>query len=478
MFGYSAVEAQGLSLWCLLNESNCNPDAKIRAKETGAAIKRYEAKGIRKNGGRLDVAVTVSPVRKTDGTQDGISAIVRDITEGNRLQKEFLTAQKLEAIGQLAGGVAHDFNNLLTVINGYARMLHRKGGTADPAKLEAIVQAGERGQRLTKQLLAFSRKQITQFKPLNLNSVVLGFMDMLQPLIGAEIKLRTMLAQDLAAVQADAGQIEQVIMNLVVNARDAMPKGGTITIQTRNVGPEEAADEHGAVTLAVSDTGIGMSQEVQARLFEPFFTTKEIGKGTGLGLSASYGIVTHSGGQLTAASELGMGTTFTIRLPALPAHTPDPERLGAVSEVLPGLNSGTILLAEDDPTVRKYVLTVLQEHGYQVLAAENGSKALELFERHQRSIDALITDVAMPELNGRELAEQARLIRPELKVLFVSGYVDQRLSEKDMSNPSNAFLAKPFTGDSLLNMVASFLRAGHTCAGASTKHIQLLEKGF
>ena len=457
MFGYSAEEVQGSSLSYLFDENITAGILGIQhAVGPKGAIQRYETKGTRKNGETIDVAVTISPIRNADGTAEGSSAIVRDVTEAKRLQKDFLTTQKLEAIGQLAGGVAHDFNNLLTVINGYARMLHRKGGTADPAKLEAIVQAGERGQRLTKQLLAFSRKQITQFRSLNLNTLVLGFLDMLRPLIGADIELRTILAPDLAAVRADSGQIEQVIMNLVVNARDAMPEGGIITIKTRNVSSEEAADEFGAVALDVSDSGVGMSAEVQSHIFEPFFTTKDVDKGTGLGLSTSYGIITHSQGQLSVTSELGLGTTFTIQLPALPAQSTEPANAASAVQVLPAASSGTILLAEDDPTVRRFVLSVLEDQGYHVLAAENGIKALELCAGHAGSIDALVTDVVMPELNGRELAQRARLIRPELKVLFVSGYINRGLKDEDILNPSNAFLEKPFTGDSLLNAVANF----------------------
>lgn len=458
MFGYSAEEVQGLALSSLFDGDISDGTSVIgRTTEIRRAIQRCEAQGIRKNGDRIDVAVTISPIRNADGTLEGSSAIVRDITESKRLQKEFLTTQKLEAIGQLAGGVAHDFNNLLTVINGYARMLCRNGGTADPAKLEAIVQAGERGQRLTKQLLAFSRKQITQFRPLNLNSVVLGFLDMLHPLIGADIELRTILAPDLAAVRADSGQIEQVIMNLVVNARDAMPDGGTIIIRTQNVSPETSKNGFGSVTLTVSDSGIGMSPEIQSRIFEPFFTTKEANRGTGLGLSTSYGIISDSQGQLKVTSEIGLGTTFTIQLPALPAQSAELAAATTIRQALPTASSGTILLAEDDPTVRTFVLSILQDQGYHVLAAENGKKALELCTSHPGFIGALVTDVVMPELSGRELAQRARLIHPHLKVLFVSGYINRGLRDEDISNPSNAFLEKPFTVDSLLKIVAGFL---------------------
>jgi nitrogen-specific signal transduction histidine kinase len=405
----------------------------------------------------MDLAVTISPILNSDGSPAGSSAIVRDVTEDKLRQRELLTNQKMEAIGQLAGGVAHDFNNLLTVINGYARMLLRKG-SADPTKVEAILQAGERGQRLTKQLLVFSRKQITQFKPVNLNSLVLGFLDMLRPLIGVEVELRTVLAPDLDLVMVDASQMEQVIMNLVVNARDAMPGGGIVTIETRNVKPVGASAAPGTVVLSVSDTGVGMSPEVQARIFEPFFTTKESGRGTGLGLSTSCGIVASCHGKFGVTSEIGRGTTFTIQLPACP----DPDSVQPSSDgqadtaAAPQPVVGTILLAEDDPTVRAYVISVLQDRGYHVLAAENGAKALELCAEYRGSIDGLVTDVVMPEVNGLALAERARAMRPDLKVLFVSGYVDRKLKDEDILIPSYSFLEKPFTGEALLEIVDGF----------------------
>jgi PAS domain S-box-containing protein len=452
MFGYSAEEVYGTPLSNLVPDGE--PKGEPNAPNPGKAIARYETQGATKSGTVMDLAVTVSPILNSAGAATGRSAIVRDITETKRQQREQLTTQKLEAIGQLAGGVAHDFNNLLTVINGYARMLRRKG-SADPEKLEAIVQAGERGQRLTKQLLTFSRKQITQFVPLNLNTLVLGFMDMLRPLIGADIELRTVLAPDLPSVFADPGQLEQVIMNLVVNARDAMPEGGKVVITTSSLSREEAGNESGMVTLAVSDTGVGMSPEVQARIFEPFFTTKEVGRGTGLGLATSCGIVAKCKGKLQVSSVLGKGTTFTIELPACAGDGVE-QATEAVAGETTKAGSGTILLAEDDATVRAFVRSTLEDRGYQVLAAENGRKALELCGSFSGPIQALVTDVVMPEMNGRTLAQQVRLIRPGLKVLFVSGYVDKGLKEEDLSEGSSAFLEKPFTGEALLKILGGF----------------------
>jgi two-component system cell cycle sensor histidine kinase/response regulator CckA len=445
MFGYSAQEVCGTPLASLFFDDTAGGSD---------GIQRYETKGTKKNGEVIDLAVTISPIWNAAGnfaSAVGTSAIVRDVTAAKHQQRELVIAQKLEAVGQLAGGIAHDFNNLLTVINGYARMLQRKG-SADPAKVGAILEAGERGQRLTKQLLMFSRKQITQLKPLCLNSLVLGFLDMLRLLTGAGIELRAVLAPGLASVLADPGQMEQVIMNLVVNARDAMPDGGSIVIETQNL----ASRESGTVSLSVTDSGVGMSLEVQARIFEPFFSTKEAGRGTGLGLSTSAGIIAHFEGQLRVASELGRGTTFTIQLPV--CALPDAAQcMSPVAEEAAGTaGSGTILLAEDDPTVRGFVLSVLQDRGYHVLAAENGSKALELCTGYAGPIHALVTDVVMPEMNGRTLAERAKLLRPGLKVLFVSGYIDQVLRDEDISSPAYAFLEKPFTGEALLNVLKDF----------------------
>jgi CheY-like chemotaxis protein len=244
-------------------------------------------------------------------------------------------------------------------------------------------------------------------------------------------------------------------MNLVVNARDAMPDGGTIVIETRNLSADEVGNEFGAVTLSVADSGVGMSPEVQSRIFEPFFTTKEVGRGTGLGLSTSSGIIAHSNGQLKVASELGRGTTFTIQLPACAPLTVESAELSSPGETMEGTASGTILLAEDDPTVRGFVRSVLQDRGYHVLIAENGSKALDLCTSYSGVIHVLVTDVVMPEMNGRTLAERARLVRPNLRVLFVSGYVDRGLNDEDISIPCYAFLEKPFTGEALLKILGN-----------------------
>ena len=453
MFGYSSEEVYGRSLAGLFAAGSVEISVPAGAVTTERkAIQRYESQGTKKNGALMDLAVTISPIWNSDGSTAGSSAIVRDVTEEKLRQLEFLTTQKLEAIGQLAGGVAHDFNNLLTVINGYARMLQRKG-SIDPSKVDAMVQAGERGQRLTKQLLMFSSKQITQFKPLNLNGLIQGLLNMLHPLIGADIQLRTILDPDLASVMADFGQMEQVVMNLVVNARDAMPDGGTITIGTANVRSGNACDDLGAVTLSVADSGVGMSEQVRARIFEPFFTTKAPGRGTGLGLSTSRGIIARCNGTVRVDTAVGRGTIFMIDLPACASSNLESESLLANGEVATRAVAATILLAEDDPTVRGFISAVLEDRGYHVLAAENGSKALDLCRTYVDPIHALVTDVVMPELNGRDLAKHARVLRPNLKIVFVSGYINQGLKDEDICDPAHRFLEKPFTGEALLKVV-------------------------
>jgi two-component system cell cycle sensor histidine kinase/response regulator CckA len=444
MFGYSAEEVYGKSLGSLFSAG---------ADNTENSAEHYETQGVTKAGAVLELAVTISPIWNPDGLASGRSAIVRDITEDKRQQNELLTTQKLDVIGQWATGVAHDFNNLLTVINGYARMMLRNG-SADSAKLEAILQAGERGQRLTRQLALVSRKQVTRLEPVNLNCLLVAFLEVLRPIIGDGIELRTSLAPNLPAVFADAGQLEQVIMNLVVNARDAMPDGGTILLATASNSAAEAADERGLVTLSVTDTGTGMSAEVQARIFEPFFTTKEAGRGTGLGLATSRGIIERSKGRLRMESTPGKGSTFTICLPAHETGAGMTQAPSAAESVVSG--SGTVLLAEDDPTVRAFITALLQKGGYSVIAAEDGSKALDLCRTFEDPLYALVTDVSMPGMKGSHLAEQARVLRPNLKVLFVSGDGDQRPKEEELAGGCTAFLEKPFSGEALLKVIGEF----------------------
>ena len=390
-----------------------------------------------------------------------------NITERKALEMQLLQAQKMEAVGLLAGGVAHDFNNVLTAIAGYAELLREDlpGDDARRGDLEEILRATDRAATLTRQLLAFSRRQVLAPRVLDLNTVVASVDNMLRRLIGADVALRTALASDLGAVRADPGQLEQVIMNLVVNARDAMPRGGKLTIETANAELDESyALEHPAVVagpfvmLAVSDSGVGMDAATQARIFEPFFTTKEKGKGTGLGLATVYGIVKQSGGNIWLYSEPGRGTTFKIYLPRvdqpleLPAPTP------AARETPRGTE--TVLLVEDDEAVRTLARKMLASHGYTVLAAPSGADALELAASHAGPIHLLVTDVVLPGMSGRELAARFQSVRPGLKVLYTSGYTDEAVVHHGVLDPGIAFLQKPFTSGALARKVRETLDSG------------------
>ena len=390
-----------------------------------------------------------------------------DITERKALEMQLLQAQKMEAVGQLAGGVAHDFNNVLTAIAGYAELLREDLPSEDARRgdAEEIIRATERAAALTRQLLAFSRRQVLAPRVLDLNTVVASVDNMLRRLIAADVELRTALAPELGAVRADPGQLEQVIMNLVVNARDAMPRGGKLTIETANAELDESyALEHPAVVagpfvmLAVSDSGVGMDAATQARIFEPFFTTKEKGKGTGLGLATVYGIVKQSGGNIWLYSEPGRGTTFKIYLPRvdqpleLPAPTPASRETPRGTE--------TVLLVEDDEAVRTLARKMLASHGYTVLAAPSGADALELAASHAGPIHLLVTDVVLPGMSGRELATRFQSVRPGLKVLYTSGYTDDAVVHHGVLDPGIAFLQKPFTSGTLARKVRETLDSG------------------
>jgi PAS domain S-box-containing protein len=377
----------------------------------------------------------------------------KDITERVRLEQQFLQAQKMEAVGRLAGGIAHDFNNLLTVINSYAAMLLEDLGEGAPSapSVRAILDAGERAAGLTQQLLAFGRKQIAAPRLLDLNAVVRGLGRMLRRLIGEDIVLGEDLQPDLGRVRADPTQLQQVVLNLAVNARDAMPRGGRLSVATGEV----QSDEGGRwVTLAVTDTGCGMTEEVKAHLFEPFFTTKAPGKGTGLGLSTVYGIVKQSGGHIEVESQPGAGTTFRIYLPRAegPAEAEGP----AASQVVPRGHE-TVLLAEDEQAVRALARQVLLSGGYAVLEAGDGAQALWLAERHRGPIDLLVTDVVMPGLGGRGLAERLGAARPGLKVLYLSGYTDDAVVRHGVSREAVQFLPKPFSAAALAQKVREVL---------------------
>jgi two-component system cell cycle sensor histidine kinase/response regulator CckA len=389
-------------------------------------------------------------------------AIFKDITEHKILEKQLRQAAKMEAIGQLTGGIAHDFNNLLGVIIGYCEILEDQL----PPKLslrkdcEQIKRAGERAAALTRQLLAFSRQQVLEPRIIDLNATVLEMQRMLRRLISEDIDLKTALDSSLGSVKADRGQIEQVIMNLVVNARDAMPQGGILTIETANVELDEGYDGRHPqqrpgpyVLLSVSDTGIGMDAETQARIFDPFFTTKELGKGTGLGLSTVYGVVRQSGGHIWVYSELRHGTTFKIYFPRVDKAATAEKRSAGVTGALRGTE--TILLVEDEEPLRVLTRRFLMENGYTVLNAEHPEKAIQIAQEYTGPIHLLLTDIVMPGMNGRTLVERLAQIRPRLKIIYMSGY--SGFTHRDLIDSEGNLLPKPFTRESLLRKLHEVL---------------------
>jgi CheY-like chemotaxis protein len=370
----------------------------------------------------------------------------------------------MEAVGRLAGGVAHDFNNLLTVITGYGEMLQARLRPDDPLRnmVVEMVKAGGRAASLTRQLLAFSRQQVVAPRVVDLNAVVANMERMLMRVIGEDVELATALDPELGRVHADPGQIEQVILNLVVNARDAMPTGGKLTIETRNVDlDDDYARRHTEVRpgrfalLAVSDTGAGMDAATQARVFEPFFTTKGAGKGTGLGLASVYGIVKQAGGHNALYSEVGSGATFKVYLPAVDSTV----AVGGPHASSLGNSTGmeTILLVEDEAAVRSLAGMALRMNGYTVLEASGAAEALRLIERHPKPVDLLVTDVVMPGMGGRELAERLTSDRPQMKVIYMSGYTDDAVVRHGVLHEDVHFLQEPFTGNALARKVREVL---------------------
>ena len=412
---------------------------------------RLEFRWIAKDGRRVWVEAQASVITDDQGKPIGMRGVTIDITARKTLEAEFHQAQKMEAIGTLAGGVAHDFNNLLTVINGYCDLAlsGMKPGDSAFHKIEEVRKAGTRAASLTRQLLAFSRRQAVQPVPLDLNFVIGGTEKMLRRLIGENIELRTALDPQIGNIKADAGQIEQIVMNLAVNARDAMPQGGRLTIQTKRV----AQDEKDLVLLSVTDTGAGMDAKTRDRIFEPFFTTKE--SGTGLGLSTVYGIVQRSSGSIAVHSKEGEGATFNIFFPL--EHQKVQAGGASTHSVESGNGGGTILLAEDDESVRKLVLSMLEESGYRVLAAANAQEAASLSASYAAPIDLLLTDIIMPGGNGIGLAERLTRERPDLSVLFMSGYTDNQAVDKAAQEGRLALIQKPFEPRMLANKIHEIL---------------------
>jgi PAS domain S-box-containing protein len=421
-----------------------------------------------KDGHVIVVRLSGRPVSGAEQPAEELEIIAEDITDRRQLEEQFRQAQKMEAVGRLAGGVAHDFNNLLMVINGYTEVLleELKSGDAMHQKVQSIQQAADRAATLTRQLLAFSRKQLLELKVVDVNTVIEDMEQLLRPLIGEDIELVTHLAPEAGRTRADAGQIEQVIMNLVVNAKDAMPQGGRITLQTSCVTVENFHEQRFIVpgryvVISVSDTGHGMDEETQSRVFEPFFTTKEKGKGTGLGLSTVYGIVKQSNGYVYPQSDVGAGTTFYIYLPRVEEPTQEASPTAKSQEDGKG-GCETVLLVEDEESVRELVRETLSMHGYRVLEAEDGEKGLRVAETCAETIDMLITDVVMPGIGGRELAKKLVAARPGICVLYLSGYTEDAIVTQGALGPGTAFLQKPFTLQSLAKKVRDVLNSSRT----------------
>jgi len=474
MLGYTEQELLGHPVWKFVVEEEMTRQV-IMAKIAGdiSFHETFERTYRRKDGKTLPVLIEDRVIRDKKGGITGIRSMIEDITERRRAEEALKKSeeqlrqwQRVEAIGRLAGGVAHDFNNLLMTIKGCSELLLRELDVKNPRReeVEEIRKAAERATALTRQLLAFGRRQVLQPQVLDLNEVVANMDRMLQRLIGEDIQLLTVLDPELWPLKVDPGQIEQVIMNLAVNARDAMPGGGKLTIETANVVlDEDYARRHVSVKpgpcvmLAVTDNGCGMDQETQSHLFEPFFTTKKTGEGTGLGLSTVYGIVKQSGGNIWAYSEPRQGTTFKIYLPRV-EEAVETYRPKVAPTASPG-GSETILLVEDEGAVRTIVSKILQNKGYTVLEAHHGPEALEICQVHEGPIHLMVTDVVMPHMSGRELAERLTILRPELMVLFMSGYPDNAIVHHGVLGAGTAFLQKPFTLNALEGKVRELLDA-------------------
>ncbi|HKC09070.1 MAG TPA: PAS domain S-box protein [Methylomirabilota bacterium] len=453
MFGYRAEEMIGTSVVELYPGGREEARSVKRRVEQDGLLRNYESAFLAKDGRRVEISASISVLRDTSGAAVGTLGLLKDIAERRQLEEQLRQSQKMDAVGRLAGGIAHDFNNLLTVIAGRAQMILARLRPEEPIHRDATLvrTTADRAAALTQQLLAFSRKQVLQPQVLDLNAVMTAMEPMLSRLIGEDIELAVVPTKGLDRVKADPGQIEQVIVNLVVNSRDAMPQGGRLTIETANVELDEAyARRHVAVPagqyvmLAVSDNGAGMDEATCSRVFEPFFTTKEQGKGTGLGLATVYGIVKQSGGDIRLYSEVGAGTTFKIYLPRVAelVAPADP----AASAVIPvPRGDETVLLVEDEPEVRDLAREILEGGGYTVLQACDAQEAVFLAERHSGPIHLLLTDVIMPRQSGRALVERLRPLRPEMQVLYMSGYTNEAIVRHGVLDPDTLFIQKPFS---------------------------------
>src|ERR1017187_1268818 len=466
LYGYTPEEAVGKHISLLAPRDRQHEIPEILQRIAGGeSVEHHESVRVTKDGRHLNVSISVSPLRDAKGDVIGASAIARDVTAQKRAEGQLHQSQKMEAIGRLAGGVAHDFNNILGIISACTEFLRdRIDHAAEPLHyVDDIKKATERGSALTRQLLAFSRTSAIQPCILDLNERLRDIGKLLRPLMGDDVEILIVSKSPSAVVEADPGQLDQIVVNLAVNARDAMPRGGKFILETLATKFGEAfAEQHQAmpageyVVLAVSDTGAGMDEATVSRIFEPFFTTKEVGKGTGLGLATVYGIVKQSAGHILVYSEPGHGTTFKIYLPSAD------HKIGLVSKpeaetVAPKRQGTTILLVEDDEIMRGLTRQMLQEHGYTVVEADDGKSALEWVESQNGPIDLLLTDVVMRRMSGPELVDRLNATHPNLKVVYMSGYTGELIAEREVLKRGITLLEKPFSRTALLNTIHTTL---------------------
>ncbi len=477
IFGYTIKEvlSPDFTFMHLLDEESIRTiEERRRKRERGEPVSdRIYFIGRTKDNEKIHLEASVSSI-DWEG-KPAVLGVLREITEQKHLEEQLRHAQKLEAVGRLAGSVAHDFNNILTAINGYAELVAAKVTDEHLSKnIGEIIKASGRATKLVQQLLAFSRRQVIKPVSVNLNAIVTAMDSLLHRVIGENIKLETHFDDNLGTTEIDPALAEQVIMNLVVNARDAMPSGGKLTIETFctelneeycNMHPPVQPGDY--VVLTVSDTGVGISEDIRDRIYEPFFTTKAVGKGTGLGLSTVYGIVKQSGGHIWCYSEVGSGTTFKIYLPRVEKEIPEvPVCEPAGTELVPKAKNETVLVAEDEESVRRFCSSVLSDLGYKVLQAKDGTEALMLSQKYtDKKIDLLVTDIMMPGLNGNELAERLLKMRDSMKVIYISGYTNDTIKNQEFLNLRSAFIQKPFSSKTLGTRVREVLdkQVGQPC---------------
>jgi two-component system cell cycle sensor histidine kinase/response regulator CckA len=482
LLGYTPEELEKTSVYEQIHPDD-QPAVKLAAEEakTSGNGRRVEYRIRHKSGEWRVMESTASAVCNAEGAVEKLIIVNRDITERKHLEQQLLLSQRLEAVGKLSGGVAHDFNNILGVIIGYSEALQQMMPADDPMReaVDEIDKAGRRAAALTQQLLAFSRKQVLEPKVLDLNSIVADVEKMLRRLIGEDLELEIVPASALGRVKADRGQIEQVILNLAVNARDAMPHGGKLKIETMNADLNESDAKRlryvipgHYVMLQVSDTGTGMSAEIQSHIFEPFFTTKEQGKGTGLGLATVYGVVKQSGGYIWLESEVGKGSRFQVYLPRVEGVEPEAVRSRPSFETH---GPATILVVEDEASLRKLTCNTLKQSGYKVLEAKDGPEAIEIASHYQGEIHLLFTDVVMPGMSGHKLAEKLSSRRPKMKVLYTSGYTDGAVATHGVLESGVVILRKPFSRAQLQQNVGQML-GGNSGQGEMSENAEHAER--